>query len=303
MQEFCDLTPQAKNSATQFCDVNIYSTAIDAPTGIKCIQFLGQRFHIASADRLLTLLECAISAPPEVGSIVLHANLHSMFCRARNRSLQAAMSQYATFVLFEGIALKVGRLLTAFEWCPDVSGTDLVPLFLKQRSRQPLRIALVGGRPSISDRAAAFIKKSMPGIDVVAVADGYGDLSAMGPIHELVAESKPDVVLLGLGTPLQEITATAWRTAGTAPLIWCIGGLLDYWAGERVRSPLVFRRLRIEWLWRLVRHPTTFWRRTFIEGPWLLMQILKHWQFGNQQLETLVGDHRRAHDRDIGAQE
>jgi exopolysaccharide biosynthesis WecB/TagA/CpsF family protein len=80
-------------------------------------------------------------------------------------------------------------------------------------------------------------------------------------------------VLLGLGTPLQETTALAWQQAATAPLLWCVGGLFDYWAGTRTRAPRVVRACRLEWLWRLVLHPGAMWRRTLVEGPWLLARI------------------------------
>jgi N-acetylglucosaminyldiphosphoundecaprenol N-acetyl-beta-D-mannosaminyltransferase len=245
------------------------------------IVFFGQRFCIDTADGILLRLGRAVAAPPESGMVILHANLHSMFNRSRNGTLRAIMGESTTVVLFEGIALKLARLSTSLEWIPDVSGTDLVPLFLRRTDRSPLRVALVGGKPAIAQRAAAAMGRSAPSVKIVAVAEGYGDLSPTGTIQKLVAESKPDVVLLGLGTPLQEITAESWREAGTAPLIWCVGGLFDYWAGARRRSPIWIQRCRMEWLWRLARHPTFFWRRTLVEGPWLLMQLMgeaKSWK-------------------------
>ncbi len=236
---------------------------------------LGQRFDVGSPSMLLDVLDRACRGADGRSRAVMHANLHSLYTRAHDAAMRQALDDPAALVLFEGIALKLARAVARGAWWPDVNGTDLVPRFLDEQSAaRRLRIALVGATAPVVGSAAEAVKRRHPGVDVVFVHHGFDDLSVGAPVQTATAAARPDLVLLALGTPLQEVTALAWQGARTAPLAWCVGGLFDYWAGARRRAPRPIRQLRLEWLWRLVLHPDVMWRRTLIEGPWLVAQLL-----------------------------
>lgn len=69
-------------------------------------------------------------------------------------------------------------------------------------------------------------------------------------------DTTPDLVCVSLGAPIQE----QWiaKNAATFPSVrvfLVIGGAVDFLTGRLKRSPQIFRRLGIEWLWRLLLQP------------------------------------------------
>jgi exopolysaccharide biosynthesis WecB/TagA/CpsF family protein len=71
----------------------------------------------------------------------------------------------------------------------------------------------------------------------------------------VIAESGARICFVALSPPLQEIFAAAAmkRTADVAFV--AVGAGLDFIAGTQTRCPLLFRRLNLEWAWRLVTNP------------------------------------------------
>lgn len=244
---------------------------------MKKVHFLGVDFEVGARDAIFRRLLDIVSHPGGQTTVVMHGNLNTVYTSARERDLQAALQHPCALVLFEGIGLKLARFLTARVCWPDISGTELVPHFLAGCTGRTVKLALVGGHAGIAAAAGQALIRRFPHAVIVKTLNGFSDLadeqSAMGSI----AQARPDILLLGLGTPIQEVKAMAFAQATNTPVIWCVGGLFDLLAGVKQRAPRWILVCRIEWLWRLVRHPGTYWHRTFVQGPWLLRQILGMW--------------------------
>jgi N-acetylglucosaminyldiphosphoundecaprenol N-acetyl-beta-D-mannosaminyltransferase len=88
-----------------------------------------------------------------------------------------------------------------------------------------------------------------------------------------LTEFRPQLVLLGLGMPLQEQVLTR-RLATLPPAVYCaVGGAIEQIAGIQKLAPRWLGRLGLEWAWRLVLHPRRVAYRVFGE-PWLLAGLL-----------------------------
>lgn len=84
-----------------------------------------------------------------------------------------------------------------------------------------------------------------------------------------------DIILVALGFPEQEqwLHDNAAKCTG-AKLIMTVGGGVDFLTGTQRRAPLLFRRIGVEWLWRLVRQPSRI-KRIFtatIVFPYLVLR-------------------------------
>lgn len=244
---------------------------------MKEAHFLGVDFHIGSREDILARLRGLLDAPRNGSTIVMHGNLHTVYTSRRVAALKSALAHPRSMVLFEGIGLKIARFLTSLTCWPDNNGSDMVPLFLSQQPARPLRLALVGGQVGIADAAGQVISQRFANAVIVKTFNGYADLADTHSVLDSIIQARPDILLLGLGTPFQEVTATAFAKASGIPIIWCVGGLFDLFAGVKQRAPRAVLACRIEWLWRLVRHPLAYWRRTLVQGPWLLLQVLSTW--------------------------
>jgi len=104
--------------------------------------------------------------------------------------------------------------------------------------------------------------------------DGYAGLQRLDAHIQRLKIARPDIILVGLGTPHQELLSSRLLQEVAPKLVWSIGGFLEFASGTAVRAPGIVRAARLEWLWRLIREPARLWRRTFIEGPWLAHKLL-----------------------------
>jgi exopolysaccharide biosynthesis WecB/TagA/CpsF family protein len=240
---------------------------------------LGQNFFLGSAEMLRDLLVHLLSCD-DSGRIVIHANLHTIYSKSRSQSLRKLLDDFPEkLVFFEGIALKLSRFVCSGEMWPDVNGTDLIPMVL-ERAPYGTRVAIIGARPDVTELACRRLSARYRNLDIVSRLDGYDGIRHLDAHIAYLNAERPDIVLVGLGTPDQEILAARLLHDVAPKLVWAVGGFLDVASGTAVRAPDLVLAMRLEWLWRLLREPARLWRRTFVEGPWLARKVAERFLVG-----------------------
>jgi N-acetylglucosaminyldiphosphoundecaprenol N-acetyl-beta-D-mannosaminyltransferase len=161
-------------------------------------------------------------------------------------------------------------------------GVEIGGLLIRMAAERGITVAFVGGSDGITERAAERWREAVPNamIEVVGTRVQFDeDGLACHPEEEAklthaIATASPSVVLVGLGAPKQERWIARHADAvPSARIMLGVGGAFDMWAGWRPRSPLLFHRLGIEWLWRLALEPRRLGRiiRATIVFPFRVM--------------------------------
>lgn len=115
-----------------------------------------------------------------------------------------------------------------------------------------LKFAVIGGMPGRAEAAGLRLEAECGGRCVIAL-DGYG--YGEGRIEAALDMTKPEVVLVCLGSPKQEIFIDRLRDKFCGMLFLGLGGSVDIYSGAKRRAPVAIRRLRLEWLYRMVCEP------------------------------------------------
>jgi len=144
-----------------------------------------------------------------------------------------------------------------------VAGSDLVPALLSVTGGESagggLRVYLLGAAPGVADRAAANIRQRWPGVEVVGTYSppvGFErDAAENEAILKRIAAARPDVLIVGLGAPKQELWVHEHRQRIAAKVALCVGATIDFLAGERKRAPMWMRDAGLEWLYRVLLEP------------------------------------------------
>ncbi|MFG2005619.1 WecB/TagA/CpsF family glycosyltransferase [Spirillospora sp. NPDC048911] len=144
-------------------------------------------------------------------------------------------------------------------------------------------VYLFGNAPGVADEAAANLRQWFPGLDIVGTEHGHW-ADATGEIppadaDRLVAqinEAKPDILHVGLGTPLQQRFVTDHRDRLDAPVIITCGAYFEHLAERREYYPSWVLKLRVGFLYRLAREPRRLWRRYTIELGSYVLTVLAH---------------------------
>jgi N-acetylglucosaminyldiphosphoundecaprenol N-acetyl-beta-D-mannosaminyltransferase len=135
------------------------------------------------------------------------------------------------------------------------------------------RIAVVGAGEAANAKAVARLQGIVPHATVSGMPGEGWNAELEEKAAAWLAELQPQLVLVGLGMPLQE--EVLWRRLPSLPpAVYCaVGGAIEQIAGIQKLAPRWLGRLGLEWAWRLLLHPRRVAYRVFGE-PWVLLALL-----------------------------
>ena len=231
--------------------INILGVAFDALT-------------LGEAEERADALLCS-----GAGGYIVTAN-PEIVLRCREDAAYAAAVNGAELVLADGVGDLCAARILGTPLPGRVAGSDLVPRLLARLAERGGSVFLYGARPGVAERAGESLQSACPGLRIAGTENGY--ISDETALLEALEREKPDLLLLGLGAPRQELWMAENRQRTPAVMIG-VGGLLDVFAGDIPRAPETWQRLGLEWLYRLLREPRRFKR--VIRLPKILLLALR----------------------------
>jgi len=136
----------------------------------------------------------------------------------------------------------------------------------------------------VIEAAVGNFAKATPWHAFRAISHGYFSPSETGAILADLAAFDPDVTLVALGSPAQEIWMDAHIGPGHGRLVFGVGALFDFVSGVVPRAPELVRNLRLEWVYRLMVEPGRLWRRYILGNPVFLYRVLRY-KYSGSRLE------------------
>lgn len=115
--------------------------------------------------------------------------------------------------------------------------------------------------------------KKYPSIKIVFSHDGYFNDEENIKIIEELKTVKPQVIFVALGVPKQELWINKYKKILNPAIIVGVGGSFDVWAGRTKRAPEIYRKLGLEWLFRLITQPSRF-NRMFPTLPLFFIKVM-----------------------------
>jgi exopolysaccharide biosynthesis WecB/TagA/CpsF family protein len=232
---------------------------------------LGISVAVMSMEAALALLEKRIAQNQFMPLAFLNANNANI--AQQNAALKDAFGKF--LVLADGVGVDIASFALHGAMFPaNLNGTDLVPRLLR-RIQRPLKVHLIGARRDIADTARDAFQKMCPQHVVSVISDGYFTAADEPRILSQLEAEKPDVLLVAMGVPRQELWIAQNIGPGHCTVPIAVGALFDIFTGAVPRAPGWMLALRIEWLYRLWREPKRLWRRYIIGNPVFLASVIK----------------------------
>ncbi|KQZ79052.1 UDP-N-acetyl-D-mannosaminuronic acid transferase [Mesorhizobium sp. Root157] len=202
------------------------------------------------------------------------------FLNAHNANLAYADPVFAEalddfLILPDGVGVDLAaKVLYGTPFPANLNGTDFVPALL-QSSIRPLTVGLLGTTRINAEAAAHKFSALSPQHRFEVIHDGYFSAPEETGIVDRIARLRPDILLVAMGVPRQELWIARNIDASHCTMPIAVGALLDFMSGAVPRAPLWVRRLRLEWVFRLLIEPGRLWRRYIVGNPLFLWRVAR----------------------------
>jgi len=210
---------------------------------------------------------------------VNYVNAHVLNQSRTDPGLRQALSS-SDLVYCDGYGVRLAARLIGLTVPHRMTGADWIwgVAALCQESGRSLY--LLGSDPGASAEAAEGLKRWYPELEVSGTHHGYFGLGTPHSerVLEHIAEVKPDILLVGMGTPQQELWVERNHDRIDASVVWTVGALFDYVSGRVPRAPHWISDNGFEWIFRLVVEPRRMWRRYLLGNPAFLYRVLRERQ-------------------------
>jgi N-acetylglucosaminyldiphosphoundecaprenol N-acetyl-beta-D-mannosaminyltransferase len=158
-----------------------------------------------------------------------------------------------------------------------VYGPDLMLAVMEKSVSAGYRHYFYGGADGVPELLKQKLEEKFPGIQVVGTYSP--PFRALTPaedeqIVQMINDTNPDIVWVGLSTPKQERWMDAHVGRISAPVMIGVGAAFDFHAGLKSQAPRFIQRSGFEWLYRLVTEPQRLWKRYLVNNPLFIMSIL-----------------------------
>ncbi len=234
-------------------------------TSLERVPVAGLVADIGPRSEAITKAVALISGSDPGGPPAVVTALHVGGLVARNSP------KFADALCSAGLVCADGQSVLLLGWATSglrgerASTTDVgVPIIVgvQRELGRPIRLALVGGPPGLAPRAGEVLAATTGG-QIVFACDGYQQ-SWREVIARLNA-SAPDILVLGIGSPLETIWANDHRNELRVRGVITCGGWFGFLAGDEMRAPKWMQMVGLEWSYRLIRDPHRLFGR-YVRG-------------------------------------
>jgi N-acetylglucosaminyldiphosphoundecaprenol N-acetyl-beta-D-mannosaminyltransferase len=154
-----------------------------------------------------------------------------------------------------------------------VAGFDLLHRLMQLGESKGWKVFLVGASPEMIKAAVSKLKAQYPALQLVGYRDGYFHAEDDRTVIENIQQHNPDILLIGRSADKQEPWIAQYKHQLQVPVIMGVGGSFDVLSGKLKRAPRFFRKLRSEWLYRLLQEPWRYKRMLVL--PVFVLKVIR----------------------------
>ncbi len=243
----------------------------NSSNSFNIVNVLGVPLHSVTRSDLVNCLEKFLKNGQRgwFGCVNVHAvniaNEHKWF----KEFFQKALISYC-----DGAGVRLGAWLLGSKLPERIALTDWVYDVCDLASRMKKGIFFLGAKKTTIIQVKEILKKRYPELFIAGIHHGYFTPQENKNVINLIKESNADILIVGMGMPLQERWILDNFDKINVKIAFDAGAVFDFIAGEKLRCPKWMGDAGFEWLFRLVLEPRRLWRRYLIGNPLFLIRIL-----------------------------
>ena len=245
------------------------------------VNILGTQVSSITTSDLLADFKVAIQKKKLIQVAITPVN--SILAAHKNPQVQSAYNT-ADYVLCDGIPVKWASTFLNTPIVERITGLDLLPSLVAFAAVEKFSLFLLGASPGVGEKLKEVILQQYPNCNVVGIYVPpfmpVFDAAENKKMVDAVNTTAPDIVLISLTAPKQDLWITQNKSQLHPALYVGIGGAFEVMAGLAKRAPKWVQKAGLEWLYRFIQEPRRLFRRYFIEAPLFIPLIIKQ-KWGN----------------------
>jgi N-acetylglucosaminyldiphosphoundecaprenol N-acetyl-beta-D-mannosaminyltransferase len=248
--------------------MSVGSTTRPSVDGLALLpQFCFGSLRLTSMDEQAGVEWVVARARAGSPAVVVTSHIHHVRMASNDAAFRVVVER-SELNLADGWPLVAASRLLRPSLPGRVIGIDLVDRVLGCGQR--FNLAILGGSPGAAEALATCERWRHNVVLVEPLPVGiWEDEHEYGEMLDRVGLARPNLVLVGLGAPRQELLADALRPYINGPVI-CCGNTIAVLAGTSRRAPAVTRRVGLEWLFRMFQSPRRLGPRYLAGAAWFV---------------------------------
>ena len=156
-----------------------------------------------------------------------------------------------------------------------VAGSTIFETIRNRPRVERVSVFFFGGMDNTAELAAGELEKGAAGVrSAGGLNPGMGSVNEMSSDEHIqtVNAADPDFLVVSLGAKKGQSWIIENQDRLNARVISHLGAVVNFVAGTVKRAPLIWQKLGLEWVWRIVEEPS-LWKRYFFDGVALVKLV------------------------------
>ena len=184
---------------------------------------------------------------------IVTANPETFMIAKDDNEFESLLLNEKITIVPDGVGVLKFANLLGYNVKEKIPGIEIVEQLFKEGNKQSKSIYLFGASKEVIEKLVDKLKNKYPKLNIVGYSDGY--VFDKDVVFNKIIKLKPDIVLVALGIPNQEKLVYRYFNKFKKGIFVGVGGSFDVLSGYKKRAPKFFRKLNLEWLYRIIKEP------------------------------------------------
>lgn len=236
-------------------------------TLIKYVDFFGLKLSVFEEPELIQTIDTAIK---NIEKLICYGYNFGMFPYFKKYPEIPQYSNQFDILVADGRGYYLFAKLMGFPVKSDLSIPYMVERVLELAEKNAYSILLLGAKKEINNKATEKLRIKYPAIKVFDGHHGYFKEESEQQIVDFINTSKPDILLIGISSPMKERFAYKWKYELDCKIIIPCGGVIDILAGNKKHTPKFIKKMGFAWFYRFIQEP----QRLFKDSIFYMSKVL-----------------------------
>lgn len=204
---------------------------------------------------------------------IVTANPETFMISENDDEMRKLLLDKDTILVPDGIGIVKAARMINYNVTERITGIDIANKLLELGNKEKKSIYLFGSKQEVIDSMKKVLKEKYPNLILAGATNGYE--KDKDKVFDKIAKTKPDIVLVALGIPLQEKLIYKHLNKFDKGIFVGVGGSFDVISGHKKRAPKIFIKLNLEWLYRILKEPKRL-KRFYDSNVKFLFRVKKY---------------------------